>query len=287
MQYEYSTIGKCHEIVLSKGFYIFEVWGAQGGNCDFEESGRGGYSKASIKFESSQKLFVCVGGMGESSSTEVKEGGFNGGGKSKPAPNSKYKSCGGSGGGATDIRTSDLPSSRIIVAGGGGGYASYHNNDLKIHVTSYGGFGGGFEGGTNGTTPNYGGGASITSPGKGGVFSSSSKCNADSGNEDGIGGNACSTSSATAGGGGGGYYGGGGGADTGSGGGGSGFISQMMRKIQLLGGNETFLSPSDLIEIGHGGNGYARITLIVMKSCSNLNLRHILAPLIFTCIIYK
>ena len=275
--------GKCEEFYLFSGFYTFEVWGAQGGNCSYEESGRGGYAKGEIYIENSrQTLYVCVGGKGKYTGNEGVEGGFNGGGKSKAGLHLD-KHCAGSGGGATDIRTSLSASDRIIVAGGGGGFASYGNDK------SFGGYGGGLEGGTNNTEEQeYGRGATQTEVGKGGIYTSDSwdECRGTDGTKDGKGGDGDVTVAAGAGGGGGGYYGGGGGADIGSGGGGSGYISNLFYKQLLLAGNTSFLSPSGNIEIGHGGDGYARITPIKFNSGSH-NLKHFLFPFIINLIIIK
>ena len=68
------------------------------------------------------------------------------------------------------------------------------------------------------------------------------------------------TSGSNAGGGGGGYYGGGGGADIGTGGGGSGYVSLELRQRVLYSGNIEFKSPTGKNEIGHSGDGFARIT---------------------------
>ena len=253
MSFEFLPVGRCESVWVSPGFYILEVWGAQGGTQNISSSGRGGYSQAIYHVSERKNLTVCVGKSGGCSDTESVPGGFNGGGNSQKTSLSYYRTaC--SGGGATDIRTSESPEDRIIVAGGGGGYASHHS--------LLGGFGGGLNGGTAFEHPYSGTGATSTEPGKGGSFPGSDTCDpceAGDGDRQGNGGNACATAVASAGGGGGGYYGGGGGADYGSGGGGSGFIDKTLTRKKLYSGNQQFFSPKNELETGHIGDGYARI----------------------------
>ena len=131
------------------GRYKIELWGAQGNtNKSSYPGGKGAYTSGEITLNSSQKLYVYVGG--EAINTY---GGWNGGADS----NSSYTTGGG---GATDIRVSVTSSintwneneslnSRIMVAGGGGG--GYYNSDANYGT---GGAGGGLTGyngsGTNG-----------------------------------------------------------------------------------------------------------------------------------------
>ena len=252
-QINFQYIGRCQERYLQSGTYLFEVWGAQGGTCGVTESGRGGYAKGTGHFRTQKRIVVCVGGKGNYSDTSITAGGFNGGGQGV-AGQSIYNSCGGSGGGATDIRLGDDYTDRIIVAGGGGGYSSYTIESIY----SNGGFGGGYEGGTAGTIQEYGRGATREGPGNGGKYQNSNlHCNANPGTIDGKGGDACSVASAGAGGGGGGYYGGGGG--------GSGFIDSSLQHHTLLAADTLFLSPTGILEKGHPGDGYARITLLSNK----------------------
>jgi Glycine rich protein len=83
---------------------LVNAYGAQG-----ERGGLGGWVQALLSVSADQTLYIYVGSVG-----------FNGGGVGVAG---QY---GGSGGGATDIRTiSGNLTSRLIVAGGGGG-ASYY-----------------------------------------------------------------------------------------------------------------------------------------------------------------
>ena len=119
MSFEFSPVGYCESILVSPGFYLLEVWGAQGGTCGVDTSGRGGYSKGIYHASKTENLTICVGTSGKCSDTESVAGGFNGGGNSAKTPQEHYhQAC--SGGGATDIRKGDSPDNRIIVAGGGG-----------------------------------------------------------------------------------------------------------------------------------------------------------------------
>jgi hypothetical protein len=92
----------------------FELLGARGGSS----GGSGGRVTGSFTNIPSV-LYVAVGGQGVGSAGSQQPGGFNGGGTA--GGNAGVE---GSGGGATDIRTSLDISSRIIVAGGGGGRGS-------------------------------------------------------------------------------------------------------------------------------------------------------------------
>lgn len=108
------------------GSYIFELWGAQGGDMlgdmanDFE-GGDGSYTKGVINLTQGATLGIFVGEKPLANS-----GGYNGGGHSTLSEFYNYGSM--AGGGATDIRTYadlwDNPgslASRIMVAAGGSG----------------------------------------------------------------------------------------------------------------------------------------------------------------------
>lgn len=188
-------------------------------------------------------------------SKSVLEGGFNGGG-------SASGSCVGSGGGATDIRINSISlNARVIVSGGGGGVE-------HVFAGSYGGAGGGLEGG-HGNEPNFysysGGGGTQNAPG--------SQENTYTKPGFGFGG---STITDSTGAGGGGWYGGGSGkTDGGVGGGGSGFVftnntktyypncllsdSYFLYDAETIAGTEEFLGPDGTKEKGHSGNGAIRI----------------------------
>ena len=142
--------GEAKSIVLPKGTYKLEVWGAQGGNMSqsstfLTASGHGGYSYGTITLSDETVFYLYTGGQGgmSTSSSNVKvEGGFNGGGF---ASHEGTGEPGNGGGGASDIRIAqDSLYARVIVAGGGGG----SGEDDEI-----GGYGGGTTGGAgNGNT---------------------------------------------------------------------------------------------------------------------------------------
>ncbi|MGE5455486.1 MAG: glycine-rich protein [Ignavibacteriales bacterium] len=228
------------------GTYKLEVWGAQGG----EVGGAGGYSVGERNFNANDVVYIYVGQQGNTATTTSYNGGGRGGNQSVGAA--------GGGGGATDIRTVSGVwnnaaglSSRIIVAGGGGGGASTYSCN--------GGVGGGTNGfkptsGYNGELDRAGSGGTQTAgglggktayPGNDGIFGAGGDCYAIHG----------------AGGGGGGWYGGGAGAHAGGGGGGSGYIGGVTNG-QNLAGNQSFAAPGGGTEVGHSGNGYAKITFI-------------------------
>ena len=108
--------------------------------------GRGAYASGTIRFNTSTKLFLFIGGKGEDQTGIAKsdfgKGGYNGGGDGFR----HIEGCGG-GGGATDFRINEDDFwHRILVAGGGGG------SDNVVAATEYknaddgsGGAGGGKE----------------------------------------------------------------------------------------------------------------------------------------------
>ncbi|KAI5532282.1 glycine-rich protein family [Trichomonas vaginalis G3] len=119
---------------IQAGRYIFEVWGAQGG----QNGGLGGYAKGTISLKKNTTAFIYIGGQGSSNTNNIHPGGFNGGGTGVGYVDESYT---GGGGGASDIRL--LANSlyyRAIVAGGGGGIISY----IGSHTEGFGGgeFGG-------------------------------------------------------------------------------------------------------------------------------------------------
>ena len=207
--------GNHYTETLPAGKYIFEVWGARGGNG---AAGYGGYCKGQLILTTSTTFYIYVGSSA----------GYNGGGVGRLS----YST----GGGATDIRTvSGSLVSRIIVAGGGGGNGGSSTTSGL----------GGAAGDLTGTT----GGALCGGPGTGGTQTTGGttpRLNTYGGTNGsfGIGGNGESVLpgvqayrnavGSTAGAGGGGYYGGGGAScdmptwndlDDSGGGGGSSFIS--------------------------------------------------------------
>jgi hypothetical protein len=216
------------------------VWGAQGAGNDVGIACRGGYGGYSIGWYSiSNNIYIAVGqnrasGYGSS---------YNGGGYGQMP-----------GGGATSITTTNrgelynyenYKSEVLLVAGGGGGA------DVGI-----GGYGGGASGGiginivedngTQGGTPGTGGTQTAGGTGaKNGSFGRGAT-GTTTGDGEGTGG--------------GGWYGGGTGRlGWSTAGGGSGHIGNVING-QTIAGNQSFPSPTGGTEIGHSGNGNAKIT---------------------------
>lgn len=283
--------GKKQELILPVGEYLFEVWGAEGGqgvddNGYKASPGKGGYSSGKIKFTEETAVWLHTGGQGGRGATAAQaapiKGGYNGGGDSSYNGNSNYGHGGGSGGGASDIRISmNSMFARVIVAGGGGGSGSSWN------YTANGGYGGGTMGGggvkgLSWTVDNAGGGAQ-TAGGEAQQRPNSGNTGAGSSGTFGYGGSGYAGNYyAAGGGGGGGWYGGGAGVNGNSagsqgGGGGSGWVytqanqsktplgwqldkGYWLTEAQTLNGAQSFSDPNGNTETGHSGNGYIRIT---------------------------
>ena len=263
---DFKYTGAVQSIILPKGTYKLECWGAQGGNrsqssssATVSGSGLGGYSIGTLTLTQTTTCYIYVGGKGgmSSSTGNVKvKGGFNGGGF---ASHESTGEPGNGGGGATDVRIAqDSLYARVIVAGGGGG--SGEDNET-------GGYGGGETGGAGS------GNTSLTqaSQTSGGTNSFGF----------GLGGNTYNGGA-----GGGGWYGGASrysvssystGSDSEGGGGGSGYVytsstasnypsgcllnsSYYLTNAQTIAGNQSFTSPTGSSETGHAGNGFCRIT---------------------------
>lgn len=275
--------GSMKSVILPKGTYVLECWGAQGGNGNGNTSypgGKGGYSKGTITLDKKTNLYLYTGGQGLGGTTYILSGattagGFNGGG-SAASQNSR-----GSGGGGTDIRIAvDSLYARVLVAGGGSGSSGY------VDIAGFAGGGISGKAYNNQDSSNggswYGGGGSQT---QGGAANTSHSNYTTAGNF-GQGGNYNSGSNTYYGsGGGGGWYGGGG--SIGVGGGGSGYIytsstasnypsgcllnsSYYLTNAQTIAGNTAFTSPTGISETGHAGNGYIRITVIEASSGNTL-----------------
>ena len=130
-----------YQITLERGEYLVEVYGAQGGG-PVEQSGRGGGIKGILRNSRVRKYFAFVGAMGETNTGSISRVSFGGGGIG--FSNHTYYTV-GSGGGASDLRTSqDSLESRIIVAGGGG--SSGINTSPNNYNESPGGHGSGGNG---------------------------------------------------------------------------------------------------------------------------------------------
>ena len=130
-------------LTLKRGVYLLKLYGASGG-CETSSSlqnipGKGGFAQGVLTLLEKKILYLYIGGKGMQSIGNILPGGWNGGGAGTQS--------GGSGGGATDIRTipgdwnneESLKSRIIVAAGGGGAYrGATHHSD--------GGDGGGLEG---------------------------------------------------------------------------------------------------------------------------------------------
>lgn len=258
----YAYTGAVQSIILPKGIYKFECWGAQGGyRSRATYGGKGGYSVGTITLDEETEFFIYVGGSGNTGKTN---GGFNGG-----ASRRTYNG----GGGATDVRIGqDSLLARVIVAGGGGSDGA---------SSKAGGYGGGESGGTASNGYGTGGGAGTqTAGGDGGGATSGSF---------GKGGAGTYRKSGYGGSGGGGWYGGGGcypdssGDDDKGGGGGSGYVytastasnypsgcllnsAYYLTEAQTIAGNASMPSTTGFTETGHQGDGHVRITVIKTQS---------------------
>ena len=272
-EYSFANIGKrCivlqgksikfSTVSFQKGKYRIELWGSSSGYLNrpsggyIKTNGKGGYVSAIINLLSTTKLYFYIGTSGTNSSDGTKgTGGYNGG--ADGGTDNVNQDCASPGsGGATDVRMreGDLYS-RIMVAGAGGssgcGSGGGNAGDAGGLV--------GFKGKSNNAGNNEGGlGGNQTNGYKLGQGEQG-----DDGNE-------------AAGSGGGGYFGGfrgkRGGADGGGGGGGgSSYIAsfyQLESKIVeilkpiMLDGSSSMPSLSTTKEIGHIGNGIARITKV-------------------------
>lgn len=185
----------------------FDLMGGQGGRS----GGQGGRLTGSLTAVPTA-LYIYVGGAGAQGSGAA--GGFNGGGTAGTGRGDE-----GSGGGATDLRTTTLLNDRIAVAAGGGGSGGFSGGN--------GGSAGGLTGSAGTSGQGQGGaGATQTAGGNGGYPNGGSWGIT---GDFGLGGTGGSSSTSGGGGGGGGYYGGGGGgadvdsccSNAGGGGGGS------------------------------------------------------------------
>lgn len=272
----YSYTGAVQSVTLPAGEYKLEVWGAQGGSYSTYYGGAGGYSVGTLTLtDDSTTLYIYVGGQptSTSSTSAAITGGFNGGGSARVHSYSSTTTYCQAGGGGTDIRLGqDSLYARVIVAGGGGGSAS-----IDAKSTKYGG-------GTTGGSP-----AGTTYAGS--QTSGGTVANAGSFGVGGAGYTSGYNYKYASGGGGGGWYGGSGSSkhsDSSSAyrnynGGGSGYVytagtasnypsgcllnsAYYLADAQTIAGNASMPSTSGSTETGHEGNGYARITVLSLKS---------------------
>lgn len=254
-----SHSGVYKTIILPRGTYKLECWGAQGGSYSTTYTGgKGGYSIGTLTLQQSTTLYLYTGGKGSGGTpgTSTYSGGFNGGGSG----------LSGSGGGASDIRIGQNSLyARVIVAGGGGG-AGYYSTQY------YGN--GGAGGGTSGAAGQYKGAANTTTAGQGGTATAGGAAGTGtsgigSAGTFGNGGNSHTKNQYGGGGGGGGWYGGGGASATsqdgeGGGGGGSGYVYTSSTVSQYPSGcvlNSNYYLTSASTSAGQReGNGYITIT---------------------------
>ena len=160
-EFSYSGTGQAFTIPAA-GTYCFECWGASGGGAGYNggnesDNGQGGYVRGEILFSSTMTLYIYVGQQGSCANGYLTAR-FNGGGAGVRSTHTAPSLNGGSGGGATDIRTkqgltnaqlsswtdawnnSYGLSGRIIIAAGGGGQNAN---------SSYQGYAGGLNGGNS------------------------------------------------------------------------------------------------------------------------------------------
>ncbi len=260
---------KKYQIMLPKGIFQLDIYGAQGGNSLYDYGGFGGYSTGILNITDDLSLYIYTGGQGiltTTTSTLIK-GGFNGGGNAYTG-SSSYR--GGSGGGASDIRIGqDSLYARAIVAGGGGGAAAYSNTSYSYDLD--GGIGGGIsgtDGGQYSTSYKAGTGATQTAAGisyYGTTADSTTYCTPAS---FGTGGSAKSNSYQA--GGGGGWYGGGCSSYYSAGGGGSGYVYTENTASNYPEGcllNSTYyLTDASTENAVREGSGYVQITVLDTNS---------------------
>ena len=236
------------------GTYTLECWGAG--------PSKGGKSEGDYLAQKNQILYICVGGKGTDATgpngkSSIGIGGYNGGGNGGWSPG---YTMGGGGSGAThiclqdgllkDLKTAYDNNQLLMVAGGQGGSIGSAN----------GPYGGGIEGGK----PTSWSGAvwPAATQSSGYAFGTGQKGRNGTRNTNGGG--------EGSGGSGGGLYGGYAPQHTGtnsnsSGGGGSGYVNANLVTGKTIAGNESFLSPSGVLETGHAGNGAARITWLPQR----------------------
>lgn len=276
--YPFNFTGAPQTLTLTQaGKYVFECWGADGGEVTAGPGGGGigGYSKGEFNVVTPPVVLEIYVGRrgypGTGNTSAAGAGGWNGGGGGSAVGRS-----GGGGGGATDIRLGgNGAGNRILVAGGGGGAAYYSTSPF----VAPGGNGGGVDGDAGATITSGGlltfgtggAGASGSNPGMatvptcngnaGGGGGGGISANASVG-QPGVGGGpggaagpSSGGSTGSAGGGGGGYAGGAGGVQTSNagvaGGGGSGYAGGVTNGITVRAQDPGFVSNPDSNGDGH------------------------------------
>ena len=124
------------------GVYKLETWGAQGGNGNKSESyygGYGSYSIGEVYLTLNKKVYLNIGGQGQSACVQsICSGGYNGGSASG-AFMSDRQNWNSGGGGATHMAFSsgllstfkDKVDNLLIVSGGGGGAMNRTSDGIK------------------------------------------------------------------------------------------------------------------------------------------------------------
>jgi len=271
---EFYYVGYVQSIILQKGRWRLECWGAQGGDAITggyapgytEAGGQGGYASGEVTLASAQTVYVCVGQKGENNdgwNGGISGAGYNGGGTTNTAM-TLYRdhisdvAWAAQGGGATHIATAsgllkNIQKNTVYVVGAGGGGSVIRGTANGVVGRCAGGKGGG-ETGEDATT---GGGT-------GGTQSAAGACatGATAGGF-GYGANKSGgslTEGAPGGGGGSGWYGGGAGHTQTSGKG------RLMENNPSGAGGSCYVLSSlgsrSLVRGGRTGNGFARITYL-------------------------
>lgn len=250
--YNYSYTGNIKSVTLTSGYYKFETWGAQGGSGTGNNytGGKGAYSVSYLKLVTPTTYKILVGGQGGNGT-----------------------SAGGGGGGTFIVQGTSTP---ISIAGGGGGAQCSGNGHPGLATQVGGGSNKGIGYGGTGGVSSSGGGLlgngdrSGSSWGEGGIAFINGGTQQTGGMSagtpyGGFGGGASTHGNCGGGPGGGGYTGGGGGLQDHSGMGGFGggsYYTGVYNNINsmAISGNSNMPSPNGGTEVGHSGNGYARIT---------------------------
>ena len=106
MKQEYRKVGT-ESVTLPRGKYIFECWGASGGDGGGDSArasgGKGGYAIGYIKLRKKSQFYINVGEKGYcTGKNEIQKGGFNGGGQGGTA-NSRSNHPFAGGGGVVQV----------------------------------------------------------------------------------------------------------------------------------------------------------------------------------------
>ena len=255
----YNYTGGVQSVILPRGTYKLEAWGAQGGKDATYYPGHGGYTTATYTITADTTVYIVVGGVGASSACGT-GGGYNGGG------NAGAYGSSGAGGGATHFATAtgtlaSLKSNTgavLIVAGGGGGAGNGQTgNNL--------GWGGGSSPGANaGGTGALSGNSAYFGQGQASQMGLAAGTNNDGG------------------GGGGGWYGGAGATSDSQGAGGSAYVNtSKCTGASYINGNASMPNPTAFGsnytkgQSHNGLHGYARITSVNSAHIAKIGRAHV------------